>query len=222
MRRRIRCWEAIGTQQQEAHVKLTIIGGSGGTGAELASLAQAAGHDVTVLSRSGRAPAGVRAIAGDATDPDAAASAVSGADAVVVTVGGAKGVAHQRTAVTRTVITAMQKEGVRRLIVQSSLGAGDSGKQMPAPLRLIMQVVLAKALADHNEQETAVKASGLDWTIVRPTGLSNKEPAGRWKALNTGDKGTLGGTIPRRDLAACMLGILSDDSSIGTAPGISS
>ncbi|GAA3294950.1 NAD(P)-dependent oxidoreductase [Arthrobacter citreus] len=203
-------------------MKITIIGGSGGTGAELASLAQAAGHDVTVLSRSGRAPAGVRAVAGNATDPDTAASAVSGADAVVVTVGRAKGVAHQRTAVTRAVITAMQREGVRRLLVQSSLGAGDSGKQMPAPLRLLMQVALAKALADHNEQEAAVKASGLDWTIVRPTGLTNKEPAGTWKALKTDDKGTLGGTVPRRDLAACMLDILGDNSSIGTAPGVSS
>lgn len=203
-------------------MNITIIGGSSGTGAELASLAQAAGHNVTVLSRSGRAPAGVHAATGNATDPGVAASAVAGADAVVVTVGGAKGVARQRTAVTGAVVDAMQKEGVRRLLVQSSLGAGDSAKQMPAALRLMMRVVLAKALADHNGQESAVKASGLDWTIVRPTGLTNKEPAGSWKALETGDKGTLGGTIPRRDLAACMLEILSDDSSIGTAPGISS
>ena len=203
-------------------MKITIIGGSTGTGAELASLLQAAGDDVTVLSRSGRAPSGVRAVTGNATDPAAAASAVAGADAVVITVGGAKGVARQRTAVTRTVIAAMQKEGVRRLVVQSSLGAGDSGSQMPAPLRLLMRVVLAKALADHNSQESAVRSSGLEWTIVRPTGLTNKEPSGSWKVLETGDEGTLGGSIPRRDLAACMLEILRDDSSIGTAPGVSS
>lgn len=203
-------------------MKITIIGGSNGTGAALASLAHEAGHDITALSRSGRAPAGVRAVAGDATDPRVVSAVVAGADAVVVTVGGAKGIPHQRAAVTRAVIAAMQETGVRRLVVQSSLGAGDSGSLMPAPLRLIMRVVLAKALADHNEQESAVRSSGLDWTVVRPTGLTDKEPTGSWKALKTGDKGTLGGTIPRRDLAACMLEMLGDNSSIGTAPGVSS
>ncbi|WP_146361267.1 NAD(P)-dependent oxidoreductase [Arthrobacter yangruifuii] len=203
-------------------MKITIIGGSRGTGAQLAALAHAAGHEVTVLSRSGQAPAGVQAVAGDATDPAAAARAVSGADAVVVTVGGAKGAPRQRTAVTRSVISAMQEKGVRRLVVQSSLGAGDSGSQMPAPLRLVMKAVLAKALADHNGQEAAVKDSGLDWTILRPTGLTDKEPSGTWKALETTDGGQLGGSIPRRDLAACMLHTLTDDSSVGKAFGVSS
>ena len=203
-------------------MKITIVGGSKGTGAQLATLAQAAGHEVTVVSRSGSAPSGVRTVTGSAADPEVAAQAVAGADAVVVTVGGAKGVSRQRTAVTRSVIGAMQKAGVRRLLVQSSLGAGDSGSQMPAPLRLLMQAVLAKALADHNEQEAAVQGSGLDWTIVRPTGLTDKEPAGKWKALTTAEDGRLGGSIPRRDLAACMLGTLTDDSTIGKAIGVSS
>ena len=203
-------------------MKITIVGGSKGTGALLAALAHEAGHEVTVVSRTGSAPAGMRAVAGDASDPAVAARAVAGADAVVVTVGGAKGAPRQRAAVTKTVIGAMQAAGVRRLLVQSSLGAGDSGSQMPAPLRIVMQAVLAKALADHNEQEAAVQGSGLDWTIVRPTGLTNKEPAGTWKALETGDGGRLGGSIPRRDLAACMLGILGDESTIGKALGVSS
>ena len=203
-------------------MKITIVGGSQGTGAQLASLALAAGHEVTVLSRSGRAPQGVQAVAGDATDPAAAARAVAGADAVVVTVGGAKGVAHQRAAVTRAVITAMQEQGVRRLLVQSSLGAGDSGSQLPGPLGFITKAVLAKPLADHNEQEAAVTGSGLDWTIVRPTGLNDKEPTGSWRAHVVGDGGKLGGSIPRRDLAAFMLRALTDDAAIGQAVGISS
>lgn len=203
-------------------MKITIIGGSQGTGAQLASLAHEAGHDITIVSRSGRAPAGVRVVTGNAADPAVAAQAVAGADAVVVTVGGAKGVPHQRTAVTRTVIGAMQEAGVRRLVVQSSLGAGDSGAQLPGPLGLITRVLLAKPLADHNQQESAVKGSGLDWTLLRPTGLTDKEPAGTWTALETGAEGKLRGSIPRRDLAACAYGILSDDSAIGKALGVSS
>ncbi|MCC3290365.1 NAD(P)-dependent oxidoreductase [Arthrobacter sp. zg-Y1110] len=203
-------------------MRITIIGGSQGTGAQLASLAQAAGHEVTVLSRSGTAPEGVRNVTGNATDPDAAARAVAGADAVVVTVGGAKGVHHQRDAVTRTVIGAMRAEGVRRLVVQSSLGAGDSASQLPGPLGLITRIVLAKALADHDAQESAVSSSGLDWTILRPTGLTGKEPSGTWQILETTDNGKLKGSIPRADLAACMLGLLTDDSTVGKALGVSS
>ncbi|MBD7995274.1 NAD(P)H-binding protein [Arthrobacter sp. Sa2CUA1] len=203
-------------------MKITIIGGSKGTGAQLARLARDAGHEVTALSRSGSAPDGVRAVAGNAADPAAAAAAVAGADAVVVTVGGAKGVAQHRAAVTRTVIDAMQETGVRRLVVQSSLGAGDSASQLPGPLRLIMRTVLAKPLADHNEQERAVQGSGLDWTLVRPTGLTNREPAGTWRALETSDAGKLGGSISRGDLAACIFGLLSDDASVGKALGLSS
>lgn len=47
---------------------------------------------VTVLSRSGNVPAGVRSVVGSATDPAVVREAIAGADAVVVTVGGTIGV----------------------------------------------------------------------------------------------------------------------------------
>ncbi|WP_295624012.1 NAD(P)-dependent oxidoreductase [uncultured Corynebacterium sp.] len=203
-------------------MKITIIGGSQGTGAQLASVAMAADHDVTVVSRSGTGPAGATIVAGDATDVDVVREAITGADAVVVTVGGAKGVEHQRTKVTEAAIAAMKDAGVRRLVVQSSLGAGDSGSQMPALLRVLMKAVLAKPLADHDRQEATVFASGLDWTVVRPTGLKDKPATGTWRALEVSDEGTLSGSIPRADLAACMLDVLGDDATIGTVLGVSS
>ncbi|MGP6175758.1 NAD(P)-dependent oxidoreductase [Microbacterium sp. A196] len=203
-------------------MKITIIGGSKGTGARLAALAASAGHEVTALSRSGTAPEGVHAIAGDATDPAVVRDAVSGSDAVVVTVGGAKGNSRHRTSVTRAVISGMEQAGASRLAVQSSLGAGDSGALMPAPLRLLMKGVLAAPLADHNEQEDAVMRSSTKWTIVRPTGLTNRPATGSWRALQVGEKGHLGGSIPRDDLAAYMLQALGDDALIGAAVGISS
>lgn len=116
----------------------------------------------------------------------------------------------------------MEQAGVSRLLVQSSLGAGDSGSLMPAPLRLLMKAALASPLADHDEQEAAVTASALQWTIVRPTGLTDKPALGRWKALQVGQRGRLGGTIPREDLAAFMLQALEDEALIGAAVGISS
>lgn len=180
-------------------MKITVVGGSRGTGAQLAVAAVRAGHDVTAVSRSGNVPDGVTAVAGSATDAEVA-----------------------RAAVTRSIIAAMRESGVRRLVVQSSLGAGDSGKQLPVPLRQLMKVLLAKPLADHNEQEKAVRESGLDWTIVRPTGLKDAPARGTWRANEVSDGETLGGTIPRVDLAAFMLEVVADDSAVAKAFGISS
>lgn len=203
-------------------MKITLIGGSQGTGAALAELAQAAGHDVTVVSRSGTAIAGARVVTGSAADPAIAAAAVAGADAVVVTVGGAKGVRHARAAVTQSVVAAMAATGATRLLVQSSLGAGGSAAQLPAVAGFITKLVLAGPLADHKAQEAVVRASTLDWTIVRPSGLTNAEAAGAWTALRESEPGSLRGTIARRDLAAYLLAALTDESTIGAEIGLSS
>lgn len=202
-------------------MKITVIGGSQGTGSLLAVLAAERGHEATALSRRGTAPAGVRGVAGDARDAEVLAAALAGADAVVVCVGGAKGVDHQRSAVTRAVIAAMQAAGVRRLVVQSSLGAGDSGSQLPGAIGWITKLVLKGPLADHDEQEAAVTASGLDWTIVRPTGLTNRPGTGSWLALEPTEEGTLKGSITRQDLAAMLLSTLEDEATVGRALGVS-
>lgn len=114
--------------------------------------------------------------AGDATDAGVLREALAGADAVVVTVGGAKGVPRARTAVTEAVVAVME--------------------------------------------EAAVSASGLDWTIVRPSGLSNKPAVGRWQARRTSELGTLGGSIARADLAGYLLEVLGDEGTVGAAIGV--
>lgn len=200
-------------------MKLTVVGGNSGTGAEVVRIAAQAGHQVSSLSRSGATsfPAGVRDLRGDALDAEVARSAVAGADAVVVTVGGASGSGRHRAEVTRSVIAAMRAAGVRRLVVQSSLGVGDSMQLMPAPARLFARTVLGKALADHAEQEAAVADSGLDWTIVRPGGLSDGPPTGAYIAQETAEGRPMKGMINRADVATCIVGILDDPASFGRA-----
>lgn len=193
-------------------MRIAVVGGSRGTGAQFTELARAAGHDVVVVSRN---------VQGSAADPAVAAKVVADVDAVVITVGAAKGVRHQRALVTSTVVEAMQAAGVRRLVVQSSLGAGGSASQLPGFFGFITKVLLAGPLKDHDAQEDAVRASGLDWTIVRPTGLTDKPATGAWRALEPSQDGKLGGTITRADLAAFMFQALTDDATIGSAVGIS-
>ena len=203
-------------------MKIIVVGGNGGTGAEVVRIAAGRGHEVVCFSRSGadELPAGAASVHGDALDPDAIAKAVAGADAVVVTVGAAKGSPRHRTEVTRSVIGAMHATGVRRSIVQSSLGAGDSGALMAAPARLMAKTLLAKPLADHDAQEAAVFASGLDWTVVRPGGLTDKPATGAVVAQETSEGRPMKSMIPRADVATHIVDILDDPTTHGKALGL--
>jgi uncharacterized protein YbjT (DUF2867 family) len=79
-------------------MRITVVGGNSGTGAQVVRIAVQQGHQVTCLSRSGSAslPEGVRDLRGDALQTEVVRSAVAGADAVVVTVGGASGSGRHR------------------------------------------------------------------------------------------------------------------------------
>ena len=111
----------------------------------------------------------------------------------------------------------LQDAGVRRLIVQSSLGVGDSMQLMPGPARLFARVVMAIALADHAEQEAVVAESGLDWTVVRPGGLSSGPATGDYLAQESADGRPMKGMIARADVAAHIVSILDDPATFGRA-----
>lgn len=198
-------------------MRITVVGGNRGAGAQVVQLAARAGHEVTSLSRSGAASVrdGVREIEGDALRPDVVRAAVAGADAVVVTVGGVSGADRHRTEVTRSVIAAMRDAGVRRLIVHSSLGVGDSMALLPGPARLFAKAVLGRALADHAEQEAAVAESGLDWTVVRPGGLTDGPATGSVVAQEAAEGRPMKGRIARADVAAHIVAILADPATFG-------
>lgn len=200
-------------------MRITVVGGNTGTGAQVVRIAAQEGHQVTCLSRSGATspPEGVRDLRGDALEAEVVRAAVTGADAVVVTVGGASGSARHRTQVTRSVIAAMRDAGVRRLVVHSSLGVGDSMELMPGPARLFARVVLGKALADHAEQEAAVAESGLDWTVVRPGGLSDGPATGAYVVQETAEGRPMKALITRTDVAAHIVCILDDPATFGCA-----
>lgn len=129
---------------------------------------------------------------------------------------------HARAAVTRSIVEALKETGTRCLVIQSSLGAGDSGRRLPVLLRQLMTVLLAKPWANHNGQEAAVRDSGLDWAIVRPTGLKNASALGMWRAHEVSDGKLWVEPSPRADLAAFLMEVVADDSAIGKAFDVSS
>lgn len=111
-------------------MKILVLGATGGTGRLIVRDAAAKGHSVVALVRS-KASAdlqGASLIEGDARDEATLARAMDECDAVVSALG--TGMGRRKvdllTVATRALVTAMTRNGVRRLVCVSALGVGDS------------------------------------------------------------------------------------------------
>jgi len=152
--------------------------------------------------------AGIEPVVCDLEADGDVAAAVRGADAVVFAAGAGPGSGDARK---KTVdlggavklIEAAKAEGISRYLIVSSMGAekapADGAEGFGAYLR-------AKFEADE-----AVRASGLDYTVVRPGGLIDDPGTG----LVTIAEDTGRGQIPRADVAAVLLACLDTPSTIG-------
>ena len=197
-------------------MKLIVFGATGTVGRLVVEQALAQGHEVTAFARRpealGRDESRLRLVAGDARDPAAVDAAVRGHDAVLVTLGAGRK-AGVRAAGTRTIVAAMKRHGIRRLICQSTLGAGDSLGNLNFFWRHIMfGLLLRPAFADHQAQERIVRDSGLDWTIVRPSAFTDGPATGAFRhGFGVGEPGlTL--KISRADVAGFLLRQVGDDT----------
>jgi uncharacterized protein YbjT (DUF2867 family) len=150
-------------------------------------------------------------IAGDALDARAVSAAVAGADAVIETLGT---LTDPRTMLwgtrlfsdaTRILVDAMQARGLKRLVAVTGLGAGDSRGRLGLLYdNLIFPLALKRIYDDKDVQEQMIRASGLEWTIVRPGLLRNGPATGRARALTDPKDWSTGG-ITRADVAAFLV-----------------
>ena len=193
-------------------MKIVVFGASGKTGTLLTNQALAAGHQVTVyVRRAGsilQQHPNLRVVVGNLNDDSKLKEAISGADACISTLGGNSLTKHTPEIITGIdhIVTLMEQEGVKRFIYLSSLGAGESRYVMGLFIRLfIADIMLRVPLADHTTNEKRIANSKLQWTLVRPAGLTNGPKTGRLKhgSKNTVLKGTP--QISRANVASFML-----------------
>lgn len=204
-----------------------VIGASRGIGLETVKAALAAGHSVRAFARSaptiGISDPKLTKVTGDARVRNDVSAACKGVDAVISTVG----VSSLRDLVfgttlfsdsTRVLTGAMQDAGVRRLLLVTGAGAGNSrGRINFLYDNLLFPLVLQRAYNDKDVAEDIVMKSGLDWTIVRPGALTNRPAERRYKAL-TEMKDWRGGFISRADVADYLIKIIDDPATIGKTP----
>ena len=210
---------------QRTTTKLLIFGATGTVGRELVQQALAQGYAVTAFARTPTKLAlqheNLTIVQGDVLDPAAVERAVPGQDVVLCALGaGAKG--QVRSEGTKHIVAAMEKVGVRRLICQSTLGVGDSRSNLNFFWKYIMfGLLLRNAYADHVQQEAYVKASTLDWTIVRPAAFTDGERTGVYQHGFSGTDHSTTLKISRADVADFLLQQVVDDRYLCATPGLS-
>lgn len=208
-------------------MKVIVFGATGSVGKLAVERLLAEGHQVTAFARRPDSLAiehpQLRKLPGDAMDSDSVSDAVAGHDSVVVVLGaGASRSSRVRSQGTLNVIAAMQQHGVRRLICQTTLGAGESWANLNFFWKRIMfGLLLRPVFVDHQLQEMLVRASGLDWTIVRPSALTDEAADGAYKVDIPASERGLTLKIARADVAAFLARCLRQPSYMHRAIGIS-
>ncbi|NEQ26609.1 MAG: SDR family oxidoreductase [Microcoleus sp. SIO2G3] len=194
--------------------RIFLAGASRGVGRELADRLVGHSCQVTALLRSEAAAdelrsIGVNLVMGDAlvAEQIEAAVASNGFDAVISTVGGLPKDGQRSDYLgNKNLIDAAVKAGVRRFILVSSIGSGNSAAALP-PQAL---QTLGAVLAEKAQAEQHLVASGLTYTVIRPGGLKS-EPATGNGALTLDP--TVAGSIHRADVADLVYRCLGSDRS---------
>jgi putative NADH-flavin reductase len=209
--------------------KLLVIGATGGTGRALVLEALERGYIVTGLARDPARlaieHANLRVLRGDVLDPESVAEAVRGQDAVICALG------HKRffyptrvlSAGTRILLRAMGAHGVRRLVCQTSLGIGNSAGRMGLYYTLfVIPVILPFYFWDKTRQERLIEESQTQWTIVRPSALSNAPARGSCRHGRTVGSPLWTLSVARADVARFILDELANPRYLGSTVGVTS
>jgi len=196
-------------------VKIYIAGGHGKIALLLARQLATAGHEPVAIIRNPAQGVDVAAVGAtsvvldlEASSPEQIADVVTGADAVVFAAGAGPGSTPERKlTVDRDgaikLADAAAAAGVQRYVLVSAIGA-DS---FDASSEDVFQIYLrAKSEADAH-----VRGTSLDWTIVRPGGLTDDAPTGRVTIGETVERGS----IPRADVASVLFEALANGRWVG-------
>jgi putative NADH-flavin reductase len=205
-------------------MKALIFGASGGTGRLVVETALAQNHLVTAFvrdpSKLSLSHPHLRIEQGDVGDAARVEAVVAGHDGVVSTLGVGKPLNSDPVVVTgiRNVVASMERHGVRRLVYLSFIGVSESRASAGFILRYVARFPLRHEIADHELKERVIRASQLDWTIVRPPKLTSGAALGTHRIGEDIVAGSLLPTLSRADVAAFMVRQLSDPTYTRKAP----
>lgn len=207
-------------------MNVIVFGATGTVGSEIVKQALAKGHKVTAFVRnpgkvSLQENPNLTIYKGDVLNPKDIQEALQNQEAVLCALGDGK-TGKIRARGTKNIIEAMNEKRVKRLICQSTIGAGDSYENLNFIWKHVMfGFLLKRVLPDHNLQEKYIQESNLNYTIVRPGALTNGAITNAYKTGFAKDLKKLSLKINRADVADFMLQQLSAEDYIRKSVSIS-
>lgn len=191
---------------------IALFGGSGATGKALLAHAARKGLKVRALARKASAISAVservEVLEGSLTNADDVSSTLQGCSAAICVFGPRppyNDIFCEQATI--TIVAAMQRLGVRRLVCQTGGMIGDYAANRTLPFRFMTDTFNhrePRLVADRAGQESVVRQSGLKWTIVKPPRLTDGAAKGTWEAGTFIRLGLLS-SISRHDLAEFLL-----------------
>jgi len=209
-------------------MKIMIFGATGTIGKQLVNQSLDKGYEVYVFSRRIDKMKKIdhpqlHKIEGDVFNLLDLNDVMPQMDAVIITLGAGKNRnSIVRSQGTKNIIKAMNNHGVKRLICQTTLGAGESEGNLNLFWKYIMfGWFLKQVFRDHQLQEEYVKQSSLDWTIVRPAAFIEGEKTEKYRhGFSSVDK-SVRLKISRADVADFILKQLNSSLYLFKTPGVS-
>lgn len=208
-------------------MKIVVFGASGGTGIEIVRQALEAGHEVTAFVRN---PAKVsiqhpklKLVTGDVGDAAAVEKAIIGQEAVISALGPSRPpVPGMMETAAKNIVAAMNKAGLRRLL--STTGAGvrdpqDQPKLIDHIMMGLLTLLAREVLKDSAANVAVIRASDLDWTIIRYPRLLDGPRTGKYRVGYVGKDS--GAQLARADGADFVLKELVQGNYIRQMPVVS-
>jgi putative NADH-flavin reductase len=208
-------------------MKVTIFGATGRTGRHLVGQALEAGHEVVSFARTPTKLSiedeKLSIVHGTVQDATRVREAVTGADAVLSVLGPTSNEpTYEVSQGMENILAAMQAQGVQRLVQSIGAGVGDPNDQpglFDRAIKVLLRLMSRYVYEDMVRVADLIRASDLDWTLVRVPMLTDAPPSGDVLVGYLG-RG-VGARISRTDMAAFILEQASDDTYLRQAPVIS-
>ena len=192
-------------------MNITIIGASGGIGLETVKRGLNRKHTITTLSRSEiniEEKKSLKMILGDATNKADLCNSIQNAEAIIVTLGTAKNMKSTSLfSDFAKLIVEINRENKLNIpfIFVTGFGAGESKNYVSWLIKLFLNYLLKDVYADKTKMEEIITESNLNWTVVRPGRLLDKELTEKYRVENKLYKGINIGGINRADVADFLI-----------------
>ncbi len=208
-------------------MNITIIGASAGIGLETVKRGLNRNHSITTLSRSEiniEEKQSLNMILGDATNKADLFKSIQNADALIITLGTGKNMkATTLFSDFAKLILEIHNENKITIpfIFVTGFGAGESKNYVPWLVKMFLKYLLKDVYADKTKMEEMITHSDLNWTVVRPGRLLDKELTEKYRIENKLFKGINIGGINRADVADFLIKQAENQTELKKYIGIS-